>query len=119
MLLLTSAAHGVQRIAEQIRANHPHVDRFVTCLIQNVQKQWSAKKTKCSDNETPTTFTTVITRRSTWLKSASVCFKNFDLMEHFIDEHLDINKSGAIEEFKHPIKSNNLQNVYPRRFEHN
>ena len=31
-------------------------------------------------------------------------------MEHFIDEHLDINKSGAIEEFKHSIKTNNLQN---------
>ena len=38
MLRLTCAAHGVQRIAEQVRANHPHVDRFVTCLKKKRSK---------------------------------------------------------------------------------
>ena len=38
MLHLTCAAHGVQRIAEQVRANHPHVDRFVTCLKKKRSK---------------------------------------------------------------------------------
>ena len=40
-------------------------------------------------------------------------------MEHFIDEHLDINESGAIEELKHLVKRDKLRNVYPRIFEHN
>ena len=65
-----------------------------------------------SDNETPTTFITcdLITRWSTWLEFAIYCFKNFEVMEHFIDEHLDINESGANEESKHLVKSDKLQN---------
>jgi hypothetical protein len=96
MVHLTCLAHGLHRVAEEIRGNYPNVDS----LISNVKKIFlkaplRVEKFKQEAPSLPLPPKPVLTRWGTWLDAAMHYCENYSTVEKIVSE-LDSNEESSI-----------------------
>jgi hypothetical protein len=96
MVHLTCLAHGLHRVAEEIRVNYPDVDS----LIYNVKKIFlkTSLRVEKFKQEAPSLSLPpmpVITRWGTWLDAAMCYCENYSTIEKIVGE-LDSNEASSI-----------------------
>ena len=109
MIHLTCLAHGLNRVAEEIRSNYPKVNK----LISSVKKIYSKSPLRIEvfkqrAPETPLPPQPVVTRWGTWVEAAIYYSENFNLIKDLIEE-MDENEAIAIKEAKKNFESNELR----------
>ncbi|OXA53968.1 CGG triplet repeat-binding protein 1 [Folsomia candida] len=86
LLHVTCLAHGVNRVAEQIRSLFPDVDKFVANMktaFKKAPSKIAIYKEKCPDLPLPPN--PVITRWGTWLKATEFYGQHFNEMKDIIE----------------------------------
>lgn len=86
MVHVTCLAHALHRVAEEVRANFPEVDKLIGCVKKVFLKapsRISAFKTEAPEIQLP--FSPVLTRWGTWLQACSYYCKNFDVVKKVVD----------------------------------
>lgn len=107
LLHVTCLAHGVNRVAEQIRSLFPDVDKFVANMktaFKKAPSKIAIYKEKCPDLPLPPN--PVITRWGTWLKATEFYGQHFNEMKDIIET---INNDAAsVNTLKTMIQSHDL-----------
>ncbi|KAJ4434834.1 hypothetical protein ANN_23405 [Periplaneta americana] len=84
--VVTCLAHALNRVAEEVCANFPEVDKLIGCVKKVFLKapsRISAFKTEAPEIQLP--FSPVLTRWGTWLQACSYYCKNFDVVKKVVD----------------------------------
>ncbi|KAJ4440544.1 hypothetical protein ANN_08685 [Periplaneta americana] len=83
---VTCLEHALHRVAEEVLANFPEVDKLIGCVKKVFLKapsRISAFKTEAPEIQLP--FSPVLTRWGTWLQACSYYCKNFDVVKKVVD----------------------------------
>lgn len=97
MTHVTCVAHGLHRVAEQIRATFPDVDQLISSVKKIFVKAPSRVQAfkEAANIELPPA--PVLTRWGTWILAALYHAHNFDVVKHFVCTNLDPEDAAAIE----------------------
>jgi len=110
MVHVTCMAHGLHRVAEEIRSNYPNVDLLVSSLKKVFRKspariqQFKALAPHLSLPPQP-----ILTRWGTWLNAVDYCCCNFEIL-HYVVMNLNDDESNCVKVAKGCLSSNNIQN---------
>lgn len=112
MLHVTCLAHGLGRVAEQIRTKYSNVNNWISIVKRIfVKAPGRVNSFRNSFPGIPLPPAPIITRWGTWLDACFYYAENFHAFEQFLPG-LDTNDSEAIEVYMYKIDNVNLQIVY-------
>ncbi|KAL4097236.1 hypothetical protein QTP88_022042 [Uroleucon formosanum] len=106
---VTCLAHGLHRVAEEIRNQYKNVDQLVSNVKKTFLKAPSRIQTlKSVASDIPLPPQPILTRWGTWIDAALYYCKHFEIIKQVIDM-LDENDVESIKKCKQILKSNNLE----------
>ncbi|KAL4113266.1 hypothetical protein QTP88_016925 [Uroleucon formosanum] len=106
---VTCLAHGLHRVAEEIRNQYKNVDQLVSNVKKTFLKAPSRIQTlKSVASDIPLPPQLILTRWGTWIDAALYYCKHFEIIKQVIDM-LDENDAESIKKCKQILKSNNLE----------
>lgn len=109
MLHLTCLAHGLHRVAEEIRANYPELDRLVSSLKKVFLKSPSRIEVfRATLPNVPLPPQPILTRWGTWISAVLYIAEHFSALKT-IFEALDENDAASIQHCKKLLTSSKLQ----------
>ena len=106
LLHVTCMAHGVQRVVDLIRENHPYTDELVANMKAIFTNCSRRKRLWTEKTELPLPPEPVIVRWNTWLKAALFYCDNFEKTAEFLESLED--ESSNITSAKNLIKDPHL-----------
>jgi hypothetical protein len=96
MIHATCVAHGLHRVAEEVRTLFPLVDRYVSNMKKVFVKCASRKSLYRESTGLPLPPEPVLTRWGTWLQTALYYADNFTTVKAFVLEALDRSEAASI-----------------------
>ena len=111
LLHVTCAAHGIQRVIEEVRSNKTLADQFVSNIKKDFVKCFRRKRLFKGITELPLPPEPIVLRWNTWLECVFYYRQHFEMLSNFICNNLDKTESRAIEILQDSVNNPPLKKV--------
>lgn len=112
---VTCAAHGIHRVADQIRKTFPNVDKLISSMKKTFLKAPARILAFRNHFDIPLPPSPVLTRWGTWIEAAVYYAENFEVVREFVNGELDaedaISIAAAQEVLQKPALKSDLATI--------